>query len=665
MEQNPAIDRNAGAGGWDWAIHEFDTVPADDDLEINNQLAGLPIPVIVNRDRWQETESDSGGPLNDLIKGDDTTPSTVGGAGFTGCDALDQAGLNRISGLAQIVPSLATAGVNGVVTAQSVADVSATGTCPLAGNVWGDGNILLGGGGGDTIEGRAGNDIIDGDRALHVRISVRTNPASAATETGSTDLMEHTAVTGTFGTGTAGMTLSQAVFAGLVDPGNLVTVREIVTEPSTAGAIDTAVFSGPRASYTITTNADGSLTVVDGTGTDGTDTLRNIENLRFSDGDVSIAPLATLSPVTDGAFVGQQIGTTSAAKTFTLTNSGLNALTLGTPKFAVTGTDAASFVPGATTCGATLASKASCTVQVSFKPVAPAGAKSASLVATNNSGGVTGSTQSIALTGTATTAPAQAPATGTPAIAPLAPRINQPITASIGTIADVNGVTVAALRFQWQATTITGTTFANIAGATAASFTPPPARVCQSFRVQVTFTDGLGHLEGPLTSVPTQRATIAGGALCTALPPVAIAAAAPATAPAATPLGQALAPLLSAAPLAPSAVSVSAAASRPIAVAATVPAGASTVSITLFRLQAPLKRTSRTRQRPTTVHVATVLRKTTKAKRYVFRLTEKPFRRLKPGRYLVQVRVGSSPSALGPATTRQVLIKAARSRTAR
>jgi hypothetical protein len=169
-----------------------------------------------------------------------------------------------------------------------------------------------GGGGGDVIEGRGGNDIIDGDRAVHVRISVRTNAADPATETGSTDLMEHPAVTGTFGAGTAGMTLSQAVFAGLVDPGNLVTVREVVdNEPTTTGAIDTAVFSGPRANYTITRNADGSLTVADGggAGPDGTDTLRNIENLRLSDGDVSIAPLATLTPLTNAAFGSQQIGT--------------------------------------------------------------------------------------------------------------------------------------------------------------------------------------------------------------------------------------------------------------------------------------------------------------------------------------------------------------------
>src|SRR4051794_4054429 len=117
----------------------------------------------------------------------------------------------------------------------------------------------------------------------------------------------------------------------------------------------------------------------------------------------------------------------------------------------------------------------------------------------------------------------------------------QAITASTGSIADVNGV--GALRFQWQATTASGTTFANIAGATPATFTPALGRLCQSFRVQTTFTDGLGHAEGPLTSVPPQRVILAGGGLCAALPPVAIAAAAPATAPAATPLGQALAPL--------------------------------------------------------------------------------------------------------------------------
>ena len=81
MAQNSAVDRNAGAGGWDWAFHQYDTVGADDDMEINNNLLNLPIQVVVNRDRWQETEADSGSPFNDVIKGDNETPATVGGAG--------------------------------------------------------------------------------------------------------------------------------------------------------------------------------------------------------------------------------------------------------------------------------------------------------------------------------------------------------------------------------------------------------------------------------------------------------------------------------------------------------------------------------------------------------------------------------------------------------
>ena len=55
MSQNAAVDRNAGAGGFDWAFHQYDTVGADDDMEINNNLVGVPIQVVVNRDRWQET----------------------------------------------------------------------------------------------------------------------------------------------------------------------------------------------------------------------------------------------------------------------------------------------------------------------------------------------------------------------------------------------------------------------------------------------------------------------------------------------------------------------------------------------------------------------------------------------------------------------------------
>ncbi|MGY2874413.1 Ca2+-binding RTX toxin-like protein/methionine-rich copper-binding protein CopC [Marmoricola sp. URHA0025 HA25] len=284
MSQNDGVDRNAGAGGFDWAFHQYDTVGADDDMSINNFLVGAPIQVVVNRDRWQETEADSGSAFNDVIRGTDDVPSAVGGAGFTGCDVLDQAGVDRITGLAALLPAL-SGNLAPVVAA------SAAGSCPLAGPIWGDGDILLGGAGSDLLEGRGANDIIDGDKALNVRISVR-NPADPTIEIGSTDLMEHVAKSGSFGANTAGETLQKAVFDGDVDPGNLVIVREIVAPPaSDAGSIDTAKFTGARAGYSLTFGA-GSVTVTDTAGTDGTDTLRGIERLQFSDGivDISTAP---------------------------------------------------------------------------------------------------------------------------------------------------------------------------------------------------------------------------------------------------------------------------------------------------------------------------------------------------------------------------------------
>ncbi|MDP1930729.1 MAG: VCBS repeat-containing protein [Gammaproteobacteria bacterium] len=54
-----------------------------------------------------------------------------------------------------------------------------------------------------------------------------------------------------------------------------------------AGGIDTALFSGPRSSYSLARNADVT-TVRALTGSDGTDTLRNIERLQFSDYSVAL-----------------------------------------------------------------------------------------------------------------------------------------------------------------------------------------------------------------------------------------------------------------------------------------------------------------------------------------------------------------------------------------
>ncbi len=298
MAQNAAIDRNAGSGGFDWAYHQYDTVGADDDMAINNNLVGLELPVIVNRDRWQETEADSGSPFADLIRGDDAVPSEVGGGGFTGCDALDQAGVDRIRGLADLLPPL-----TGDLAA--VEAVSSVGTCPLEGPIWGDGNILLGGAGSDTIIGRGGDDVIDGDKALTTRISVRTDPADPSTEIGSTDLMEHRYLRDRSGALT-GATLQAAVFARTVDPEQLVIVREIASPPvgTDLAAVDVVKFAGPRGNYDIAFGPGRVIVTQTGENvegqkvSDGIDTIRNVEKLMFSDQTVTITPPAAPTNVT-------------------------------------------------------------------------------------------------------------------------------------------------------------------------------------------------------------------------------------------------------------------------------------------------------------------------------------------------------------------------------
>ncbi|MFJ4268389.1 peroxidase family protein [Paenarthrobacter nicotinovorans] len=275
----PGIEKVAGASGFDWETGTYDPQPQDADL--NLPIAPLDILQVGVRDRYNEVEALSGGPYADTLRGDDLIPRQVGGGGFIGCDVLDQAGINRIRGLDQLITSLPT-------PTADVINASASKDCPaLTGDrVWGEGNILLGGGGNDIIEGRGGNDIIDGDRFLSVRLSIRTDPTDPATERGSATSMTAQYQRTADGTLT-GPALQQAVFAGIIDPTNIVIVREILTSPD---GTDTAVFSDVETNYTITTTggdgtlgSPGSITTVQHHGSrDGTDTLRNIERLSFA-----------------------------------------------------------------------------------------------------------------------------------------------------------------------------------------------------------------------------------------------------------------------------------------------------------------------------------------------------------------------------------------------
>jgi hypothetical protein len=107
---------------------------------------------------------------------------------------------------------------------------------------------------------------------------------------------------------------------------------------------------------------------------------------------VTSGPHASLSP-TSLTFSTQGIGTTSAAKAVTLRNTGTASLTI--TSMAITGVNAVEFAQ-THSCGSSLAAGASCTISVTFKPMAR-GTRTAALSLADNAAG---SPQLVTLSGT-------------------------------------------------------------------------------------------------------------------------------------------------------------------------------------------------------------------------------------------------------------------------
>jgi methionine-rich copper-binding protein CopC len=108
------------------------------------------------------------------------------------------------------------------------------------------------------------------------------------------------------------------------------------------------------------------------------------------------APAAALSPASL-TFSSQNVGTTSAAQTVALTNSGGAALSISS--IAVTGTNSGDFAQS-NNCGSSLAASSSCTINITFTPTTT-GSRSATLTVTDNA---SGSPQTASLSGTGSVA---------------------------------------------------------------------------------------------------------------------------------------------------------------------------------------------------------------------------------------------------------------------
>ncbi|MGD0892843.1 MAG: choice-of-anchor D domain-containing protein [Terracidiphilus sp.] len=223
---------------------------------------------------------------------------------------------------------------------------------------------------------------LTGTGAAAATFTVSLSPTSlafASTEVGSTTAAQVVTVKNT---GTGAITLSSETLTG-TDASSF--VKSATTCGATLAAAATCTVSvefkpattgALTASLSIADNATGTPQTValSGTGT---------------------APAVTLSP-TSLAFAATKVGSTTAAQLVTVKNSGTGTLTLTSET--ITGTDSSSFVKSATTCGATLAAAATCTVSVEFKP-ATTGALTASLSIADNA---TGTPQTVALSGTGT-----------------------------------------------------------------------------------------------------------------------------------------------------------------------------------------------------------------------------------------------------------------------
>jgi Ca2+-binding RTX toxin-like protein len=336
MFQNAGIQRNNGMAGFDWTIHKGDINGADSDL-------GIPIFVnqqaVILRDRFDLVEGLSGWVHDDNLIGREIVTGANGAAGaaaeFDANDKLEsfsnallQSSVNRIDGFDQLVAHLGRvdwtwAGETHSVVVMDEAAVQRDSNDVVTFIDDTAADILLGGGGSDTMMGKDGNDIIDGDRWLNVRIAVSgVDGFPGATADGLTSAVytDATMSTALFD----GRPLHSLMLDRTLTTNQLSIVREILDGDAGNTGVDTAVFRDQLINYSITLNEDGSLSVqhlqplqVDGAGGgndifDGTDRLINVEMLRFSDGaggtvDFSVAELFNANPeiISDG---GNDIG---------------------------------------------------------------------------------------------------------------------------------------------------------------------------------------------------------------------------------------------------------------------------------------------------------------------------------------------------------------------
>lgn len=224
--------------------------------------------------------------------------------------------------------------------------------------------------------------IVNGWAANAGTLSITPSPATltfASAAEGSTSAAQTVTIANS---GTATVTLTSETLTGTDASSFVISANSCTTSLYRGTSCSVSIEFKPLAAGTLTAklsladNASGTPQTVTLTGT-------------------GAASAVTVSP-TSLTFASTVKGTTTAAQTVTVKNTGTTSLTLSSET--ITGTDATSFLKSATTCGSSLAAGASCTVSVEFKPAAT-GSLTAELSVADSA---SGSPQTVSLTGTGT-----------------------------------------------------------------------------------------------------------------------------------------------------------------------------------------------------------------------------------------------------------------------
>lgn len=319
MTGGNGIQRFEGLNGFDWATYR------DVDIGVNVDMllrAFDETPIVPGTatilDRFDSVEGLSGGSGADILRGDDETRADIEGLNNGNNSVLS--GDDRFS----LINGLREGDNGGLYDAEAIFQA---GTAE-----WGEGDIILGGAGSDLIEGRGGDDIIDGDLSLHVRLlatDANGNQATAFKMEGQLFQVDANGDTVLDANGEMIETqlgghniLQAAVFDRVVNPGNLEIVREILNQTDPLGNdTDTVEFNDVVANFTIEgqtfgagsdgvlgtaddvqltgpsdEDGDGFISVQhdsgpnanDGQGENGTDLVRNVERLSFTDATITL-----------------------------------------------------------------------------------------------------------------------------------------------------------------------------------------------------------------------------------------------------------------------------------------------------------------------------------------------------------------------------------------